>query len=113
MSDSSKQEELTNLRNEHHRTVLRLRELRKQIEQLEKSLSCTQPSVIDDTSVGKFRSSSEEIKTSTNEKCLICQQPMILNNNTTVQLIQCKHRFHRACVDSWIKMASECPACIN
>ncbi|KAH9473418.1 hypothetical protein Pst134EA_000491 [Puccinia striiformis f. sp. tritici] len=44
------------------------------------------------------------------EKCLICLDEYL--NEDSVQILSCKHMFHKHCVDQWLTKSSDsCPVC--
>jgi len=44
------------------------------------------------------------------EKCLICLDEYEAEEQ--VQILACKHMFHKPCVDQWlVKCAASCPVC--
>ena len=47
---------------------------------------------------------------STSEKCCICLAPY--EEDDELRVLQCKHGFHKACLDKWLTMHSNsCPSC--
>ena len=51
---------------------------------------------------------TDPIGTSLNKDCAICMQP--LHQNTT-DTLDCKHQFHRECIQQWMVVGSRCPTC--
>lgn len=55
----------------------------------------------------------EKAKQKTNEldkiECCICLQPF--NDGEDLRLLYCFHRYHKHCVDEWLKKKSQCPNC--
>jgi len=45
-----------------------------------------------------------------NETCNICCDKYIANQFKRV-LPECKHTFHKRCIDKWLKQKGECPIC--
>ncbi len=44
-----------------------------------------------------------------NDSCSICLQNF--NDNETLKLLNCNHKFHKNCIDEWIKINKNCPIC--
>jgi hypothetical protein len=44
------------------------------------------------------------------ENCLICMENYKINEYKRV-LPDCKHYFHKKCIDKWLKKKSSCPIC--
>eukprot|EP01017_Pseudomicrothorax_dubius_P039186 TRINITY_DN5976_c0_g1_i6.p1 TRINITY_DN5976_c0_g1~~TRINITY_DN5976_c0_g1_i6.p1 ORF type:complete len:184 (+),score=14.46 TRINITY_DN5976_c0_g1_i6:192-743(+) len=42
-------------------------------------------------------------------KCLICQEDFQVGE--TLRTLICFHRFHKTCIDPWLKKKDECPVC--
>ena len=49
--------------------------------------------------------------TSTDEECIICYDKY--KNNDLVRRIQCKHYYHKHCIDHWLNQKTTCPMCIR
>jgi hypothetical protein len=45
------------------------------------------------------------------ENCSICFDILKICRNKPVIILNCKHIFHRLCMNSWIKMKNSCPLC--
>ncbi|CAM8991596.1 unnamed protein product [Rhodiola kirilowii] len=43
------------------------------------------------------------------EECAICLEEY--ENQDQVREMPCKHKFHKRCVDKWLKMNGSCPIC--
>lgn len=54
---------------------------------------------------------NEHIRTylSDNGTCPICLNDMLLGEEA--RLLQCKHIFHKQCVDEWLRVNASCPTC--
>lgn len=44
-----------------------------------------------------------------NEECSICLEELI----SDITILVCSHRFHKKCINSWIKIKPNCPICRN
>jgi hypothetical protein len=52
---------------------------------------------------------SKDIAKNINELCTICQYDT--KPDEDVIMTECKHFFHKDCIDEWIKFKAECPVC--
>ena len=43
----------------------------------------------------------------TNDDCSICLEEFI----SDITILSCSHRFHKKCINSWIKIKPNCPIC--
>lgn len=58
-----------------------------------------------DTSAGKSRKRDEE----EGEKCIICYDT--IKRSHLIRVLQCAHRFHRRCINNWLRYEQFCPLC--
>jgi hypothetical protein len=44
-----------------------------------------------------------------NDKCSICLET--IKSGTTIRILKCKHNYHQACLDNWLRINNTCPIC--
>ena len=44
-------------------------------------------------------------------KCSICLSPY--RESDELRVLQCRHHYHRACVDEWFRISGTCPLCVQ
>ena len=44
-----------------------------------------------------------------NQDCFICLDPFV--PKIDVSVLSCQHRFHTRCLDKWLEVQGQCPAC--
>jgi hypothetical protein len=42
-------------------------------------------------------------------RCAVCLEDFAEGN--TMRLLNCKHRFHKHCIDQWLHRVATCPIC--
>ncbi|GAB5361649.1 hypothetical protein AAMO2058_000730600 [Amorphochlora amoebiformis] len=64
---------------------------------------------------GCSKETLERLPTSTGKtigkdvKCLVCI--LTITSRESVRLLPCLHKFHKRCIDKWLKKSTECPVC--
>uniref|UniRef100_A0A4W3JWM2 E3 ubiquitin-protein ligase DZIP3-like n=1 Tax=Callorhinchus milii TaxID=7868 RepID=A0A4W3JWM2_CALMI len=63
------------------------------------------------TGFGKQKSSETRVQLQSTEEdpCVICHEELVPSEDC--YMLECKHVFHRKCIDHWLKEQSTCPIC--
>lgn len=52
-----------------------------------------------------------QVMQNTAERCLICLEDWDAEAEQDCRLLACKHLYHTACIDRWLKARNACPLC--
>jgi len=55
--------------------------------------------------------SYETIKLNEKYECAICLD--YINENNYIYKLDCNHKYHKKCLNRWIKEKQKCPLCLN
>jgi len=65
--------------------------------------------IADKTTTHKAKAADLEDQDGQENTCVICMDAF--KKRQALRELPCKHRFHKGCIDKWLKRVAECPIC--